>query len=352
LSHVLIAFTIEFDNEFEHRMPHRITNGPPTEGPWLVSQVMWSNVVRHLDPDGLTVEALQARARTSRLSLTGLARWGYVVVQPAPAGRPKRDRIVTPTRRCLKARATWRPLPAMIEGRWSNRFGAAAVVALRAALAGVVTQLDEAWPDYLPVVAYGLTAERPLDGPWPAGNPTRHDEVHLTALLSYVLGAFTAEFEAGSAVSLAVAANTLRVLGADGIRPSELPRLTGVSKEAVAMSVGFLEARQLAVVETDSTRSRGKVVRLSPKGLAARRAAGRRLTAIEQGWSSRFGSDVVAELRDALERLVVPADSGGRSPLFDGVEPYPDGWRAAVRPPEVLPHHPTVLHRGGWPDGS
>jgi len=27
-------------------------------------------------------------------------------------------------------------------------------------------------------------------------------------------------------------------------------------------------------------------------------------------------------------------------------------WRAKFRRPEVLPHYPMVLHRGGYPDGS
>jgi len=53
----------------------------------------------------------------------------------------------------------------------------------------------------------------------------------------------------------------------------------------------------------------------------------------------------------------------GRPRLSLGRRPYPGGWRA--RPPyprqttavlddpgAALPHYPTVLHRGGWPDGS
>jgi hypothetical protein len=35
-----------------------------------------------------------------------------------------------------------------------------------------------------------------------------------------------------------------------------------------------------------------------------------------------------------------------------GLEPYPDNWRTDVRPPQMLPHFPMVLHRGGFPDGS
>jgi hypothetical protein len=47
LSHALVAFTIEFDNEFEHQVPHRTTNHGSTpdsrHAPWLVSMVMWSS---------------------------------------------------------------------------------------------------------------------------------------------------------------------------------------------------------------------------------------------------------------------------------------------------------------------
>jgi hypothetical protein len=42
LSQVLVAFTIELDNEFEHQMPHRTTIARQGRGPWLVSLPMWS----------------------------------------------------------------------------------------------------------------------------------------------------------------------------------------------------------------------------------------------------------------------------------------------------------------------
>jgi hypothetical protein len=52
LSHVLIAFTIEFDNEFEHQMPHRTTKRGTTVAtrlsppPWLGSLVLWSTCMQ------------------------------------------------------------------------------------------------------------------------------------------------------------------------------------------------------------------------------------------------------------------------------------------------------------------
>jgi hypothetical protein len=56
LSRVFVAFTIEFDNEFEHLMPHRTTvqrkSGVASAGPWLVSRAMWSLFLRHVDEQG------------------------------------------------------------------------------------------------------------------------------------------------------------------------------------------------------------------------------------------------------------------------------------------------------------
>jgi hypothetical protein len=57
-----------------------------------------------------------------------------------------------------------------------------------------------------------------------------------------------------------------------------------------------------------------------------------------------LGADTVARLRADLEWLA--------EGLMRGLEPYPDNWRADVRPPRTLPHYPMVLHRGGFPDGS
>src|SRR5262245_63996448 len=79
LSPPLVAFTIEFDNEFEHRMEHNTTaRRTRTPGaPWLVSQVMWANVLQYLDGDGLTADELHARTRPTLDSVTGHQRWGY-----------------------------------------------------------------------------------------------------------------------------------------------------------------------------------------------------------------------------------------------------------------------------------
>ncbi len=71
----------------------------------------------------------------------------------------------------------------------------------------------------------------------------------------------------------------------------------------------------------------------------------------EASWRTTYGTATVDELRAALGELV----GGGTlatSPLASGLEPQPDNWRARGRRPDTLPHHPMVLHRGGYPDGS
>ena len=89
-----------------------------------------------------------------------------------------------------------------------------------------------------------------------------------------------------------------------------------------------------------------------PAPVSAREAAALPLSALLSqalvGWRARFGDDVIAAVRRSLE----PLAAGDPPPLFAGLEPHPDNWRAKTRPLTVLPHFPMTLHRGGYPDGS
>jgi len=107
-----------------------------------------------------------------------------------------------------------------------------------------------------------------------------------------------------------------------GGRVRDLPRLSGVSKEAI----GRLEERGYALIQPESLASRMKKVMLT----------------------ASFGRDTIATLRSLLEHLIGGPDAH-QSPLFRGLDPYPDGWRAALPKREALPHYPMVLHRGGFP---
>ena len=166
-----------------------------------------------------------------------------------------------------------------------------------------------------------------------------------------MLLAFALEYEAESATSLAVGANLLRVLRADGTRLRDLPPRTGISKEAMAWARGVLLRARLAVEEPDPAVNRGQVARLTPAGLRAQHLYRELLGTVEERWTQRFGSDTIGALRQPLEALATAAEDQPPA-LFQALEPYPDNWRASVRPPRTLPHYPMVLHRGGYPDGS
>jgi hypothetical protein len=95
LSEVLVAFIIEFDNEFERQMPHRTSEHGRTQAqgtvPWLVSMAMWSTCLRFVGEDGITVAELTRRARTGT-NLPGMLRWGYISVEPDPVDTGPRVR--------------------------------------------------------------------------------------------------------------------------------------------------------------------------------------------------------------------------------------------------------------------
>jgi DNA-binding MarR family transcriptional regulator len=348
LSQLLVAYTIELDNEFEHQMPHRTTNHGGTSGPWLVSMVMWWNCMRFMDEQGVRVGKLVELARTDT-HLNGMARWGYIVVAPDPSdSRPKpplADWIVRATRKGRKAQQVWRPLFGLIESRWRERFGQSEIDRLCEALWALARQFEIDLPDCLPILGYGLfsqvqSAERPV----PFGHENG-ERPPLPALLARVLLAFAMEFEHRSKSSLAISANVMRCLSGSAIRVRDLPGLSGVSKEAISMALGVLEKRGFAVVEADQAAGRSKTARLTDKGLEAWEEQRQLLTTIEERWMERFGAAAIRNLREALEQFQWEQ-------LACGLEPYADGWRASVRKPGRLPHFPMVLHRGGFPDGS
>jgi len=114
------------------------------------------------------------------------------------------------------------------------------------------------------------------------------------------------------------------------------------------MALGVLRTGRHVAENPDPSASRGTVIRLTEKGAAAQQAYHELVTAIESRWRARFGPARVAALRASLEPLAY----GDPPPLFAGLEPYPDNWRAKVTPKSLLPHYPMILHRGGFPDGS
>jgi len=317
LSQALVAFTIEFDNEAERRMPHRTTNHGSTglHGPWLVSLAMYANCMQFVNEEGISAAELARRARTPT-NLNGMQRWGYITVGP--------DKLIRTTSAGRMAQEVWRPLFDEIEQRWGKRFGASEIDQLRESLRALVNRIELDLPDCLPILGYGLFSRGPdRKRTEPVG------DLPFAALLSRPLLAIAIEFEREPDISLAIAANVLRVLDDKGIALRDLPRKTGVSKESIAVAMGILRKKRLVAEES-------RIVRLTPQGVETQSACAHRLAVIEDRWQAH-------SLRDALERIV---------PRLEIADLYRDGWRSKVRPPDTHPHYPMVLHRGGFPDGS
>jgi DNA-binding MarR family transcriptional regulator len=343
LSPPLVAYTIEFDNEFEHQMPHRTTRHGATPGtaraPWLVSMVMWSNCMQYVPDEGIAVRDLARRARLTnasmRLIVTRMgAWWGYLALRPDPA-RPR------PTENGRRAQQIWRALAPVIENRFTERSGTRLIDELKGHLGAVAGRLDVALPDYLPVGDPRLE---------PAGPDEPAEGLLLPVLLSRVLLALALEFDRESPLPLAVCANVLRVLTEEGLAARDVPARAGVAKETVNSTLGRLSKSGHLVAGSGPDGGRARMVRLTPRGRAAQQRYYTLLETIERRWAERFGADRIRALRDTLERLA--GDPAEPSALLRGIEPYPDGWRASLPAPRTLPHYPLVLHRGGFPDGS
>ncbi len=335
LSQALIAFTIEFDNLAEERI------AASGARPWIASQAMWANHLRFVGEDGIPARALMQRslvsAATIRSRLGALRRWRYVSIDAA--------HVVRLTAAGRRSRDVWLPLATEVEDRWRERHGSAAIDALSVEL-GYAANTDAPLPRHLPIVGYAMRSEivQPSE-PIPADDA----EPDLSTLLARALLAFTLAFESGSKLSLPVHVDGLRLLDPGPTRVRDLPRLSGCSKEGMAMITGFLARAGLAVIEPDPGARRGQVVRLTPRGIAAKERGADWIAAAEE--RPRDG------LRAALVALL-------RAPAFGpGMAPPSSGWRAqppylaqterlVADPRGALPHHPLMLHRGGFPDGA
>lgn len=382
LSVLLVAHTIEYDNEFEQHMPNRTAtfgpggpssavtpSGVEVKRTWLTSKVMWSNFMRYVPPDGVPLRQVHQLPA----NLAGLQRWGFISVREpdgalalggSARAKPGPDALVKATRAGRMAQEIWRRLDAAIDRRWEERFGTGLVGELRAALRPFAEPHAAAMPLFMPVVSYANGMESVCKDLAELGLPAVDLAARdLSGLLSPVLLAFTTEYESIAKLPLPINANVLRVIGANGVRASDIPLLAGVSKEGTTSAIGFLERQGYVKVGDEPSGLRRKFVQPTERGRRARDGRAALAARVEASWEKRFGAEVVGRLRELLTAVAGhQAEAGGPS-LALGLRPYPDGWRS--RPPYLaqtkafladpagaLPRHPMVLHRGGYPDGS
>ena len=347
LSQLLVAFTIEHDNEWERRF---WLNAHPR--PVRTSLVMWANFLRFVRPGGTAVFDLSAKAgyATGKVhpDLPGMLRWGYVVIDAVNPKKPKANDVVRPTSSGLEAAETWQPLAGEIERRWAARFGIENVARLRDALVAIIAAFQRPLPHYFPVLEHRNGMRVPIPHVPDCDPPAA---LALPYLLSQAHHLYTLYGEQISEISLAIRSNVLRVVDGKPVAISALPPLSGIAKEALSMSFTCLKKKGL-LVEVPSLSGRGKSVRLTPKGEAEKERYPEILKSVESAWLEVVSAEQIANLRSALLPFV-HIQTGQESPLFQGLTPpAPELWRSTRRKKVVLPYHPMVLSRGGWPDGS
>jgi len=333
LSQVLVAFTLELDDEFEKQMRESGYAGASLSG------VIWSTLMRFLKGANLSVRNLAAQALSSENSvkfeadpaderpiatrphrLTGrLLRDGW------GSGRGIRsDWIVRPTAKGCRAIEIWTPLFDEIESRWLARFGRDEIGTLRLSLEEIAAQLDVDLP-------HGISTRLEQDETFQPRSIQDAVRLPLPALLSQLLLAFTLEVQPESRVPLWLCANTLRVLSDQPIPESEIPRLTGCSPET--SGIGW-QIKPFIVVGSAPPPRRGKLVRLSPLGLLARENYYHVAAAIEKRWETRFGKRKIRRLRESLCGLFVPRGPE-RLLIAEGLIPPQGNVRSGTQAPAL-----------------
>ncbi len=335
LSWTWIAFTIEVDNAVEAAGSERVGRL------FRISLPMWTNGLRFIDEDGVSVDELRTRAGAG-CNIAGLERWGWISVGDGGSERRegfgsqrgvKDDTVLRPTRAGRYARGLWPKMVTRVEDRWRTRFGVDVVDSLGAALLPLAAPMPWSPPEVHPSDGFRTAV---IDG----GDNT-DDGRSLVALLGQVLTSLTIAHERDAEVSLPLAANVLRVIANVSVRTRDLPQRAGVSKEAIAMAISYLRAKSLVAARPDRS------VVLTSNGLEAL-----------DDYRARAARPKHEALRGALEGILSHGEA-----LSAGLVPPEGCWRSE-KPyltqtkrllsdlTGALPSHPMVLHRSAWPDGS
>ena len=339
LSQVLIALTIEADNEFENRMPHFTTDHghQGSFGPWLVSYAAYANFLRFVGDDGIVMADLAAKAGYAppvHPAYHGMRRWGYVMYDPDIAGSTPKKKDGDAMVRLHpvsgpKARDTWAAVVDALSARWHER----GLDSLQAALIPIVEDIERPLPEYMPSVGFDRrqpTLENPESRP--------AIELDLLGLLSQLLLAIAYDFEAETPRALGTVSGLLEPLTDEPVPTRNLYELSGIA--AKEWSSAMNQLAKLGLVELGG---KPKSIALTAEGVAAKADADKTLRAVEGAWTKKYGVSI-EHLRRELERVVGDA--------WEWTEPYPDNWRSKVRVPKQLANFPIVSHRGGYPDGS
>jgi hypothetical protein len=270
----------------------------------VASLAVWSNVLRCVG-DGCSERGLAQEARISKRlatsAVTGAARRGWLTASPGTAGRELRLTNVGRT-----STDVWQERLSALDAEWSHS-------SLRTALESLVAQFPVELP-YFPA-SYGAADPSAIGGSFVPASPDHDVPAHgrdwrpvvrgdgdtvsavpLTGLLSQALVAFAIEYEARPRWPLASTTLVVQHLRAEPTPLADVPGDHGIAGNGKSL----LERHGVAVVTTDPTNPKRRLVQLTPRGDAIRRNHVHALAECEAAWRERFDDDVVADLRTAL----------------------------------------------------
>ena len=272
----------------------------------LPTLAVWSNVLRPIG-NGIDLRQLPAAARLSkravRAAVGAAENRGWLVheghtVRPSPSGEAARER--------------WPSLDADVDGSVADD--------VATPLRDVVRQLYLEWPHF--PTGYGPADHSITGGPHTSGGgktdskvPThgtdwvpvpRHDvegssvaSLPLSALLSQAFVAFAADFEERRIGGLHLAATALRLLPDGGAPVSDIPMLSRLKGDGKSV----LERHGYVEIMRDPDKPRVLVAVPTARGRNTRDKYEPTVALVEDEWRQRYGADVVARLRSALESV-------------------------------------------------
>ena len=100
----------------------------------------------------------------------------------------------------------------------------------------------------------------------------------------------------------------MQAIGLDGATASEVGRLLGISKQAAGKTIDRLEQLGYAERAADARDARRKLVRLTPRGIAALTQSAMIFGDIQARWAQTLGPDRLADLEADL-RTMVPGET-------------------------------------------
>jgi len=108
--------------------------------------------------------------------------------------------------------------------------------------------------------------------------------------------------EAGYEVTVAQARIAQRIAD-DGSRLTDLADQAQVTKQTASLLVAALEHEGLVERVPDPADGRARLIRLTPRGMAASDVARSVVMSVEESWNHHLGPELAAALREALTRL-------------------------------------------------